>query len=142
MEIIQKNLDPNEDSPEDLSAIASKFEIKKLEICSAPKCEIPTVPKAIERTIIKSVRFGILAVLFVKEDTFSFNSSMADYIKQFVVCGFFISRTVHTTQVSQCESSAVASYERSRASKDLYQVSSGHHIIAIALIGRPTVQRC
>ena len=77
MEIIQKNLDPNEDSPEDLSAIASKFEIKKLEICSAPKCEIPTVPKAIERTIIKSVRFGILAVLFVKEDTFSFNSSMA-----------------------------------------------------------------
>ena len=77
IEIIQKNLEPNEDRPEDLSAIASKFEIKKSEICSAPKCEIPTVPKARERTIIISVREGILALLLVKEDTFCFKFSIA-----------------------------------------------------------------
>ena len=35
--IIQKNFDPKEDSPDDLSATLSKFEIRELDINSAPK---------------------------------------------------------------------------------------------------------
>ena len=52
IEIIQKNFEAKDDNPELLSATASKLEVKNSEMYSAPKCEKPTVPKAIARRII------------------------------------------------------------------------------------------
>ena len=52
IDIIQKNFDAKEDKPELLSATASKFDVRNSEIYSAPRCDKPTVPKAIaNRTI-------------------------------------------------------------------------------------------
>ena len=50
--IIQKNLDPKDERPEDLSATESKLLIKKFDIISAPKWDSPTVPKPIDSNII------------------------------------------------------------------------------------------
>ena len=49
---IKKNFDAKEERPELLSATASKFDVRNSEICSAPRCDKPTVPNAIaNRTI-------------------------------------------------------------------------------------------